>query len=356
MNKQNEILKYKFLKYLENAAGYAEASIKKYEQAINQYEICFRDEDFGNYNSDKAMEYKNFLIEKNYKDTSYRTILHHIKKFFKWLEKQPGYRRKILSDHIDFLNVSKEINRLACQKVIIPYPKHEEVLKIVHSLPNKTEVELRNQCLLALMYCTGLRDGAARTLPFSAVNIEKMFVEQNPRKDMSVKFSKIIYSKIFNLDNYLIEVIKNYYELLVSKGFKDFDPFFPQSKRAQQKDGLSFADSTEISRKRWESLESIRTIFKESCEIAGIQYYYPHQFRHAALRKLLNCAKNALEIKALYQSFGHKNFITILESYANLDPVDQLEVLSKMNLNPDKMKDANIMNQAIKLIEDVKKL
>jgi integrase len=247
--------------------------------------------------------------------------------------------------------VSNEIERMAAQTVMVEYPTLDEVLNIVKNLPGKTEVELRNKCLVAFTYCTGIRDNAIRTLPFGAVNIDKMFVEQNPRKGTKVKLSKIIYSKIFPFEQSLINVISDYHHLLEDKKFEPQDPYFPQSKRIIEEGGLCFTESVEISRNYWKSLESVRTVFKESARLAGSKYFYPHLFRHAAIRRLLDCACTALEIKAIYQSVGHESFFTILESYANLDIAAQLEVLSNLNLNPDNNLGANKYNGAIQLIK-----
>jgi len=356
MNKKNEIIKHKFLDYLENAKGFAPASIVKYERAIHIYETCFNNKDFGKFNLDRAIEYKEYLVDSGYSEGSFRTYLHHIKKFFTWLSSQVGYRRKIIVDHIEYLNASKGSNRLAAQNVMVEYPTGEEVMRIFNALPSRTEVELRNKCLIALTYCTGMRDNSIRTLLFSSVNIEKMYVEQNPRKGTNVKFSKIIYSKIFPFDDKLISIIREYYQLLISKQFNALDPFFPQSKRRVEENGLCFTESTEIGKERWKSLESIRTIFKESAKVAGTKYYYPHLFRHAGIRRMMDCAQSGIEIKAVYQSIGHESFKTILESYANLDLAKQLEILSNMELNPDKKQNECLVRQAMELIEDVKKL
>lgn len=335
MNKQNEILKHKFLIFLENAEKYSSLSIEKIEKAIHHYQICHNSEDFGKYNLNKAIAYKKYLEQKSYAQSSYRTYLHHIKLFFTWLSKQDGFKRKIKVDDVEYFNPPRAI---ASQPVLVPFPTHNEILKIFNSLPSITEVDLRNRALIAFTYCTGMRDKAISTLPYSAVDIGNLHVVQDPRKGVKVKFSKIIYSKIFKYDEKLILTLCDWYKLLQSKQFQPHEPFFPKSKQLQMEDGFSYIESTEIDRIGWRSTVSIRKIFKEAAVRAGISYFPPHSFRHSAISKAIECVKNFKEFKAISQNFGHEDVKTILESYANSTPDKLLNILDGIDVNrPEKM-------------------
>ena len=228
MNSQNEILKHKYLEYLLNAKGLAASSIAKHEKAIHYYEIFFKDENFGKYNKDKAISYRERIIGKGLTGTSIRTLLNHLKSFFTWLHHQPGYQRKISLNEVDYLNSSKKDNRLAVQQTLVKFPSHEQVIKLVNSFTGESEVSFRNRALIAFIYCTGMRDAAVRTINIGSVDIDKMVVTQDPKKGVDVKFSKVIYSKIFPFDTGLVNLIHHWIKYLRDKKFSDDYPLFPK--------------------------------------------------------------------------------------------------------------------------------
>ena len=63
MNSQNEILKYKYLEYLKHARGLADSSVLKHEKAIHYYELFNKGEDYGKFNKDKAINFRELLIQ-----------------------------------------------------------------------------------------------------------------------------------------------------------------------------------------------------------------------------------------------------------------------------------------------------
>lgn len=332
MNSSNEILKRKFLSRLEHAEGYSSKSLLKYEKPIHHYQICFKDENFSQFNKYKAIAYKEHLKKAKYSEGTYRTYLHHIKKFFSWLATQVGYRRKIKLDDIEYFNITKKEKRTATQVELVIFPKHEEILKLINTMPNVTAIDKRNKALLAFIYCTGMRDDSVRTLPYSAVNLEKWIVTQNPKAGTDTKFGKIIYSKIFAFDEELVSDIKEWFEVLKKKKFKPSDPFFPKSKSQKMKNGLSYIESTEIDNKHWNSTVSIRKIFKHAAERADMEYFPPHSFRHSSIYRAIECIKDFKELKAISQNFGHESIVTILESYANFKPEFLLNILDGIDV------------------------
>ena len=355
MNPQNNIIKHKYLRYLEHVKGLLPITISKYEKPIHYYEIFFNDEDYGKYNMEKAIMYKEMLLEEELGPSTIRAYLNHIKVFFSWLQQQPGFRSKISLNDVEYLNTTKKDKRLASQIVIKEFPSKEYVMKLAESVDKNTDIGFRNKALISFLYCTGMRDSAVMTLPLGCVDVDQMMVTQDPRLGVDVKFSKIIYSKIFQFENTLIENILGWIMRLNILGFSSNNPLFPKSKEAMSDKGYSFENATEVSQEYWKSTVSLREVVKEAAIRAKVKYYPPHSYRHAAIVRALKASKNAMEIKAVSQNFGHEEVATTMSYYGNLPPNELMEVVGKINFdnfsqNPSSADLKRTLEEAIKMI------
>jgi integrase/recombinase XerD len=63
----------------------------------------------------------------------------------------------------------------------------------------------------------------------------------------------------------------------------------------------------------------MRSILKQRASSAGLEYYRPHSFRHAAVHLALKQARTAEEVGAISQNFGHEHIGTTLLTYGKLD-------------------------------------
>ena len=354
MNSKNEILKHKYLEYLKHARGLADSSILKYENAIHNYELLYKTEDYGKFDKNKAINYREYLIREGLAATSIRTYLNHLKSYFTWLHQQPGFQRKISLNEVEYLNPSKKDNRLAAQPVLIKFPTHEQILNLINSFSEENEVCSRNKALLAFIYCTGMRDAAVRTLPLGSIDLEKMTVTQDPKMGVDVKFAKIIISKIISFDKELIDIILRWIKYLKSRQFGDRDPLFPKSKSNKSDEGFSYEISGEITKEFWSSSVSIRTIFKEAARRSKLNYFQPHTFRHASIYRALQCVNDALELKAVSQNFGHEDVSTTMSNYGNLSPNETMEIMDKINFNNSPQN--QIPTDAGKKLEEIKRI
>lgn len=322
--------------WLLEAKGLNEKSVVKMERAIHLYQDFTEDEDFNRFNSDRAINFKNFLKQKKYRGkvmapNSYRTYLIHLRGFFTWLCTQPGYKSRIKIDSLEYLTVSKKESRLAVQKTIKNFPMLEYIKDIANSVVTTTEIGLRNRALISFTFLTGMRDGAIISLPIMSINEDELYVLQNPMYGVKTKFGKTIYSKIFKFDPDLIRYFLDWLKHLKKKGFSNNDPLFPRSKVKKEGNNLSFQEATEVEPVYWESTASMRKIFKDQCELIKKEYHSPHKYRDAAIYYALKSARNGEEIKAVSQNFGHENVATTMTVYAQLTPEHQLDVLSQLN-------------------------
>jgi len=114
--------------------------------------------------------------------------------------------------------------------------------------------------------------------------------------------------------------------------FGPCDPLFPKTSVVQSEDGFSF-EVQGIKAEFWAGGNSIRDILKRRSEDAGLPYFNPHSFRHAACQLALRYSRTPEEFKALSQNFGHEAVTTTLRSYGTLDDQRVNDVLSRIDFS-----------------------
>jgi site-specific recombinase XerD len=98
----NVRIKHKYLGYLKEAKGHAEASLDTVAQALDRFEKYTQFRDFKAFHPEQAKAFKAHLTaqvnlrsgERLTQATLYST-LRHLRAFFHWLAGQPGYRSKL---------------------------------------------------------------------------------------------------------------------------------------------------------------------------------------------------------------------------------------------------------------------
>ena len=355
MNIKNIKIKRKYTDWLLEARGFAESTVDQMIRAVDLYEEFTSYKDFSSFNLQKAKDFKQWLRKRMYNGksiafNSYRAYLIHLRKFFEWLITQPGYRSKITADSLEYLRITKKESRIVAQQPLRKFPYKEYIVNLAKSIEGQSEVERRNKALISFTFLTGMRDSAIISLPLKAVDIDRLIVCQNPVYGVRTKFSKTIYSKIFKFDEILLTNFIDWHKYLLDKGFSSTDPVFPRSRSTQGENSLSFEESTETEPIFLESTGSMRDIFKKTAAAADLPYHQPHSFRHAAIYYALKLARNADELKAISQNFGHEDVRTTLSVYAQYEPEKLIEVLASLNYSG---------NQELKgkaLLEELKKI
>ena len=129
---QNEQKKREFLEYLKGAKGFAESSLNKFAEAVDQWQTFTEHEDFANFNKSKALAFRDWLQSRSANtETGVVSIvtqyayLRRLKKFFEWLSDQPNYKSKLIKDEIEFLRLSKGDARIAQQGTSKQMPTFE---------------------------------------------------------------------------------------------------------------------------------------------------------------------------------------------------------------------------------------
>ena len=190
MNKvsaKNERTKRTFFRYLKNADGCCDSTVNNIENAILLWQDFSNNDDFALYNADKAIEFKKWLLKRENQGkqlslVTYHTYLRHLRKFFTWLVREPGYKSRIKPNGVDYLKVTEKEERMATQSVPRNYPALEYVRRLVDSILVRNEIDLRDQAMIAFTLLSGMRDKAIATLPLGCFDDENLVILQNPRK------------------------------------------------------------------------------------------------------------------------------------------------------------------------------
>jgi len=338
INVKNERIKRRFSKHLKGPGRCCQSTIGYIEKAILLYEDFTQNADFNTFNSEKAEDFKAWLKARKYRGKplsvcTYYTYLRYLRKFFSWLSFQDGYKSKIKTDMVGYLDTTEKEQRMATQSPPRDYPSQGYVINLTDSIKINSEIDQRDRALIAFAFLTGMRDKAIATLPLGCFDEEKLTISQNPKLGVETKFSKYINSIVFKFNKKHVDYVVEWVKFLKGKGFGTKDPVFPRSKLEQNMDGLSYEKATKVEPKFWSTTGRIREIFKNRSKEANLPYYPPNTFRHLAIDLAVKHSRGGEQMKAVSQTFGHESIATTLSEYANFN-LDRLSrVLGKIDFS-----------------------
>ena len=167
------------------------------------------------------------------------------------------------------------------------------------------------QCVLKTHW-----DGAIISMRLKHVDLTSKEVKQYP-DEVDTKASKLIATWFFPLDPIFEHIVTDYITYLRDElGFTDDDPLFPADARGQDENHRFITIG--LSKKRWSSAQSMRTIFKRSFVAAGFTYRSPHRVRNTLMAYAYDLDINGKELKAWSQNLGHEKLETSVNCYGNL--------------------------------------
>ncbi len=126
------------------------------------------------------------------------------------------------------------------------------------------------------------------------------------------------------------------------KHFTDTDPIFPRNKVENAQGANSFV-SNFVEPAFWQSVTSMRDVFKHRFEDAGIEYFPPHCFRHLAVNTAIAKCRNGHEIKAVSQNFGHEDVGTTMTTYGTISNTQVSSLISGMDFSNSNNNDSDII-------------
>lgn len=337
---KNEKIKRKFLQWLRQAEGLSESTILAYERALSLFEEFSGGKDYATFSQRQAVGFKDWLegrgkSGKSVSITSIYNQIRYVKTFFTWLAGQPGYKSKVKLDAVSYLTLERNKVRQATAPRPVKSPSLEHILTLVKSIRPETVIDHRDRALIAFLLVSGMRDQAVATLPLGCFDRPNLSVSQDPKSGVATKFSKSIQTKLFEFDPALIGHVVAWAEYLERDlRYCPADPLFPRTRVEQADGGLTF-EATGVEPVFWKGTNSIRKILRDRSESAGLEYYHPHTFRHAAVRLALKRCTTGEQIKAVSQNLGHEHIATTMMTYGAVDNERVQELIGQMDFSDD---------------------
>lgn len=322
-NPKNERIKRSYVRFLKEADGKAETTIRGIEKSLLRYETCTGFADFGSLNADRAARFKKDICtigrarsEEPLSLSTIHSTLNDVKRFFKWLACQVGYKAKIRLTDIEFLNLADQDARAAKASRPRAYPTIEQVRHAIFAKPVVLETEMRDRALIACALLTGMRDGALATIRVKDFDLDRKLVVQDPRH-VRTKFRKRIDTYFLPLGDDLEQILSDWVIYLRQvRLFGPNDPVFPRTAVGHDQ-AQSFA-ACGVEATFWGTTSPIRDIFRRAFESAGLAYYSPHSIRHTLVAWAEGYYRTPEEFKAFSQNIGHESPLTTFVSYGRV--------------------------------------
>ncbi len=338
MNKHcpdNERIKRQYFAFLKEAKRHSEPTLDAAAKSLSRFEEYTKYRNFKAFNFQQAVAFKTNLAnqkgllsgEKLSKATLHATLT-QLKRFFEWLVWQPGYRSCFQISDAEYFNLSEKDTRIATARRQQQTPTLEQIEHVLRTMLVRTEIERRNQALIAFTLATGARDSAIASMKLKHVDLVAGHVLQDAR-EVKTKFSKTIDTYFFPVGEGVLKIVHEWVEYLrIEKLWGNDDPLFPATKVAPDANRQFAAAGLE--RAHWSSASPIRGIFKVAFQVAGLPYFHPHSFRRTLAQfGELRC-KSPEEFKAWSQNLGHEKVLTTFLNYGAVTCNRQAEIMRSL--------------------------
>jgi integrase/recombinase XerD len=333
---ENEEIKREFFEHLKGAEGFAKTSVTTFAEAIGQWQLFTKNDDFGNFDKSKALAFREWLADRETKTkagklslvTQYN-YLRRIKRFFTWLADQPGFRSRILKNDIEFLRLSKKDALIARSGTTKTMPTFDEVKAIIESIEVKNEIDRRDRALICFALITGCRISAIVSLKMKNFDKAKKLIDQNPGDGVRTKNSKKILTTFFPIGwDEPEQHFMDWYDYLEKKGFGPEDPLFPVTKAEV---GSAYSKEN-VGKAFWSDSGAARKIFEKRCKGADLPYFHPHSFRHLVVNIMSKTRLTEEEKRAISLNLGHANIGTTFGSYGygSMNEEDAVKIVQRL--------------------------
>jgi integrase len=334
-NPVNERIKRKYFSFLKEAKRHSEPTVDAAAKALSRFEVYTRYHDFKAFHVEQAIAFKKYLAEQNAQQSGEKlskatlhATLTQLKRFFRWLAGQPGYKSRIQYVDAEYFNLSDKDTRIATTKRQQRFPTVEQIKHVINAMPVNTEIEHRDRALVAFTLLTGARDSAIASLKLKHVDLIAERVNQDAR-EVKTKFSKTFDTFFFPVGEEIRSIVSEWVShLRDEKLWGNDDPLFPATLVMLGPD-RQFA-AVGMAREHWKTASPIRSIFREAFISAGLPYFNPHSFRNTLAHLGEEVCKTPEDFKAWSQNLGHEKVLTIFLSYGVVACQRQGEIIRNL--------------------------
>lgn len=327
---ENVKVKRAYAFFLETAEGKQPATVDAALKAIERFEASTNQKPFRKFHIEQVRAFRSRLVEetgRSGKGLSAATItstLKHLRNFFFWLSREPGFRSAINPNDANYFTPSEQDRRIAGARRERPAPTLDEINATLAKMPFKTHVEKRDRAAIAFAIVSGARIAAIASFRLKHVNLEARTVFHDAR-EVETKGRKTFTSTFFPVGS-AIGIVEDYVQMLKKEiGFGADDPLFPSTRIGHDPD-RSF-EVQGLSREPWTTGEPIRRIFRAAFAAAGLSYSNPHKFRTTLTRLGERLCRTPEEWKAWSQNLGHESEMTTFVGYGKVPEHRQAEII-----------------------------
>lgn len=333
-NADNLRIKRKYLVWMRDAHGYSEASIDKAAAAISTYESFLAGKDFRAFHSERARAFKRHVASKRTASgnaplsaSTVNGILRELKAFFLWLADQSGYKSKVTHSDAAYLTPDRKSENARRQSLWKPHPSPANVRRLLDGMPEQTIVQRRDRALVAFLFLTATREGAAISLRLGDVDLVNACVNFDGLK-VNTKNGKTFTTGFFPIGGQAEQTVRDWIEeLRTNQMFSDADPLFPKT-RVGTGPSRGFR-VLGIDRVPWASPSSAAKVFKEAFRAAGMPPFSPHRVRDTIAELAKEHCRTPEDYKAWSQNMGHENVLTTFRSYGSVATGRQIELMDR---------------------------
>lgn len=353
-NPANERVKHDYFTYLREAKGRCEQTIDTVAAALAGYEVHTRYRDFKGFHIEAAMSFKRNLSDARNKRTGERLsestvlkTLNALRQFFQWLAREPGYRSRLSYGDADYFSLSKKDKRIARASADKRVPTVGQIVHVLNCMPTKTEIDCRNQAVIAFCLLTGARDGAIASFKLKHFDLVEGKVVQDAR-EVKTKFAKTFTTWFLPVPDQVRQIVVAWVEFLKrEKLFGPDDPLFPSTKVGHRNGAFA---PIGLSRAHWASTAPIRKIFKAAFAQAGLPYCNPHSLRSTLVQLGERSCETPEEFKAYSQNLGHDSVLTTFSSYGRVPHARQGELIRKLSEKARAPRDDAMLRQLVEKV------
>lgn len=262
---ENERVKRDYSFFLEAANGKQDATIDAALRAIERFEITTNRKPFRKFNLEQARSFRARLGEetgasgKPLSVTTIASTLKHLRNFFLWLSREPGFRAILNANDANYFTPSEQDMRVAAARREKRVATLEEINHVLALMPAETAIERRNRALIAFTILSGARDGALASFRLKHLDIVAQTVFHDGR-EVRTKARKTFVSTFFPVGPEPVAIVADYIAMLKGElGFGLDEPLFPSTQVRQGADRGFVAEG--LSGKPWTSTEPISAGF-----------------------------------------------------------------------------------------------
>ncbi len=336
-NAKNERIKYDYLVLLKEARQRDQKSVDAIAAALDRFDKYNKYQDFKRFHYQQAIGFKKSLQKEKNQNTgkplskaTLNSTLRHIKAFFQWLAEQQGFRSSIVATDAEYFNLSEKDVRTATASRPKRAPTIQQVKHVISLMPIGSDIEKRNRALVAFILLTGARDKSVASLQLKHIDLVSDSVFFDAR-EVETKFSKTFTTYFFPVGDEVRNIVADWVAYLRDELlFGLDDPLFPKTKLGKGKENVFEAQG--LTREHWKTTTSIRDVFKQAFNDAGLIYYNPHSFRHLLSAMAQKTCKTVEEFKAWSQNLGHEGVLTTLYSYGEVQLERQGEIMDGLRV------------------------